>query len=138
MKLRTKFGLILLAGLTLVWAYQPITENPIRLPTDLVIKSSKATWDEKKQNKRIAKTYAQAGWGWRGKQWLCLQDLWMRESRFDHHAKNPKSSAFGIAQRLGETDPRPRVQILRGLRYIHHRYESPCRAWSFWNKNKHY
>ena len=135
-KLR-KSGLILLAGLVLAWAHQPPAIE-VKLPKDLVIKARHATWEEKGENKRIGKTYAQAGWGWSGREWLCLHDLWMAESRWDHLAQNPKSSAFGIAQRLGEKDPRPRIQILRGLRYIEHRYGSPCRAWSFWNKNKHY
>ena len=138
MKLRTKFGLTLLAGLTLVWAHQPITENPTRLPTDLVIKARHATWEEKRENKRIAKHYAWAGFGWKGKEWLCLHDLWMRESRFDHLADNPKSSAFGIAQLLRERDNRPRTQILRGLRYIRERHTTPCRALVFHNKRGHY
>ncbi|MGA0877478.1 MAG: hypothetical protein ACO3QZ_06260 [Candidatus Nanopelagicaceae bacterium] len=138
MKLKVKFGLILLAGLTLVWAHQPITQNPIKMPTDLVIVAKKASWSEKRENKRIAKAYAQAGWGWRGREWLCLHDLWTRESRFDHLAQNPKSSAFGIPQLIGLKDKRPRIQILRGLRYIEHRYGTPCRAKAFWDKNKHY
>jgi len=58
----------------------------------------------------------------------CLESLWTRESRFDHFAQNPKSSAFGIAQLLGERSRNPELQVLRGLRYIDVRYGSPCKA----------
>ena len=110
----------------------------IDLTKPSVIKARKATWEEKSENKQIGRAYAQAGWGWQGKEWLCLHDLWTRESRWDHFAKNPRSSAFGIAQRLGEKDPRPRIQILKGLRYIAGRYDTPCRALAFHNKHGHY
>jgi hypothetical protein len=91
-----------------------------------------------KRTERIAKAYASAGWGWGGKEWVCLRLLWTYESRFDHLAQNPRSSAFGIAQRLGERSIDPRIQILRGLRYIEYRYERPCKAWATWNKRGHY
>lgn len=135
---KARLGLTLLAGLTLAWAHQPALETPIKLPTDLVIKAKHATWEQKRENKRIGKAYASAGWGWTGKEYICLHDLWMRESRWDHLAQNPESSAFGIAQRIGETDTRPRIQILRGLRYIEFRYGSPCRAIAYHNKHGHY
>jgi hypothetical protein len=94
--------------------------------------------EEKRENRRIAKTYAQAGWGWEGREWKCLEYLWSSESRFDHYADNPESSAFGIAQRLGERSENPRIQILKGLRYVSHRYDTPCKAWAFWLKKYHY
>jgi hypothetical protein len=131
MKRRTKLGLILLAGLTLVWAHQP-EATMVKLPKDLVIVSNKATWEEKRENKRLAKKYAWAAFGWRDREWKCLHDLWMREAKFDHLATNQQgSSAFGIAQLLGEKSPDPRLQILRGLKYIRERYSTPCRANSF-------
>lgn len=138
MNRKAKFGWILVAGLTLVIFHQPQAKQPIKMPSDLVIVARQATWDEKQENRRIAKAYASAGWGWSGKEWACLRLLWTYESRFDHLAKNPRSSAFGIAQRLGERNPDPRIQILRGLRYIEHRYERPCKAWATWNKKGHY
>ena len=104
-----------------------------------VIENRKATQDEKKHNRKIAKDYAAAGWGWRGREWECLESLWTRESRFDHHAKNQRgSSAYGIAQLLGEQDVRSEYQILRGLRYVNTRYSSPCKAWNFFLKNNYY
>ena len=90
----------------------------------------KATMEEKAANKVMAKTYAKAGWGWKGEQAKCLIKLWTLESRFDHLAKNSRgSSAYGIAQLLKEKSKEPAVQILRGLRYIEHRYDNPCRAY---------
>jgi hypothetical protein len=109
-----------------------------RIP-DGVIENRKATQDEKNSNRKIAKDYAAAGWGWSGREWACLESLWTRESRFDHYAKNQRgSSAYGIAQLLREKDSRPEFQILRGLKYIDKRYNSPCRAWQFFLKHKYY
>jgi len=123
MRLRAKFGLILVGVLTLIWIKPSPTGTP-EMPKDLVIKQRHATWDEKKENKRIAKLYAYSGWGWRGREWLCLHDLWSGESRFDHLAKNQQgSSAFGIAQLLGETDRRPRV-FMAEFRTL-----KECRKW---------
>jgi len=91
---------------------------------------TQATMDEKAANKVMAKIYANAGWGWKGEQAKCLVKLWTLESRFDHLAKNSKgSSAYGIAQLLKEKSKEPAIQILRGLRYIEHRYDNPCRAY---------
>lgn len=69
------------------------------------------------------------------KQWACLARLWGKESAWNRLADNPTSSAFGIAQMLGETSKNPVVQINNGLRYIEHRYKTPCNAWRFWREN---
>ena len=139
MNRKAKFGWILVAGLTLVIFHQPQAKQPIKMPSDLVIVARQATWDEKQENRRIAKAYASAGWGWSGREWLCLHDLWTRESRFDHLASNQQgSSAFGIAQMLGEESRDPGIQILRGLRYISERYTTPCKAFRFHQRNNHY
>ena len=109
-----------------------------RIP-DGVIESRKATQDEKNHNKKLAKDYASAGWDWRGREWECLLSLWTSESRFDNYAKNQRgSSAYGIAQLLGEKDSRSEYQILRGLKYISKRHKSPCKAWNFFVKHKYY
>ena len=112
---------------------------PLGKIPDGVIESRKATTDEKNHNKKLAKDYASVGFGWEGKQWQCLLSLWTSESRFDHFAQNSAgSSAYGIAQLLGEKDNRPEYQILRGLKYISKRYDTPCRANSYWKVHKHY
>ena len=56
----------------------------------------------KHENITLAKRYAALDRGWTGKEWVCLYKLWRAESRFDSEADNPKSSAFGIPQILGE------------------------------------
>jgi hypothetical protein len=100
---------------------------------------TKATWEEKNENRALAKEYAWVAFGWRGREWRCLESLWTRESRFDHYAQNQQgSSAFGIAQILGEKNRDPRIQILRGLRYIRERYNTPCRANAFSLRKGHY
>jgi len=91
---------------------------------------TKATMEEKKANKIMAMRYAQVGWGWDKKERGCVYKIFMKESRFDHLAKNQQgSSAYGIAQMLGEKSKDPAVQILRAYRYIEHRYGTPCKAW---------
>jgi len=87
------------------------------------------------------KNYAKikmADYRWGDAQLNCLKSLWGKESAWNHLADNPKSTAFGIAQMLGETSKSPMVQINNGLRYIKHRYDTPCNAWKFWQRNKWY
>ena len=132
-------GLILMATLALlIQGENKLFPPPLGKIPDGVIESRKATTDEKNHNKKLAKDYASVGFGWEGKQWQCLLSLWTSESRFDHYANNSKSSAYGIAQLLGEKDHRPEYQILRGLKYISKRYDTPCRANSYWKIHKHY
>ena len=122
-------GILLLSAVA--WHINPLKIittplNAITTQPNTTIKQTKATANEKKQNAIKARTYASAGWGWTGKQTECLITLWTRESRLDHLADNPRSTAYGIAQRLGETSRDPDIQILKGLRYIAKRYGTPC------------
>jgi hypothetical protein len=140
MKIWVRNGLISLATLSLVIFAEGKLSTPtvIQIPNG-VIENRKATQDEKSRNRKLAKDYAAAGWDWRGKEWECLKSLWTRESRFDNYAKNQQgSSAYGIAQLLRETDYRSEYQILRGLKYISARYNTPCRAYSFFLKRNYY
>jgi hypothetical protein len=77
-------------------------------------------------------------YGWDRQQSKCLNVLWGKESAWNHKADNPNSTAFGIAQMLGEDSTNPYVQISNGLRYIEHRYSNPCAAWEFWKRNNWY
>ena len=133
-------GLILMATLSLLTVgHNSLFQPPVGRIPDGVIENRKATQDEKKHNRKLAKDYASAGFGWQGREWKCLESLWTRESRFDHYAKNQQgSSAFGIAQLLREKDRRPEYQILRGLKYISHRYGSPCKAYKFFLNRNYY
>jgi hypothetical protein len=141
MRLMERRGWILLALplMTLVFLFLHTDKTyhlDPRKPTEM--SRTKATWEEKNENRKLAKQFAWVAFGWRGREWLCLHDLWTRESRFDHFAQNPRSSAFGIAQLLGERSREPELQILRGLRYIGERYGTPCKAYRFALKHKHY
>ena len=108
----------------------------ISKPDKPIVKHS--TWKEKNENRKIAKTYARIGYGWTGREWVCLRSLWTGESRFDTYATNPRSTARGIAQLLGETSTDSRIQILRGLHYIDRRYSNPCKALAFHNRHNFY
>lgn len=76
---------------------------------------------------------------WRDKQMTCLSRLWGKESAWNPEAYNKIKvmgrNAGGIPQLLG-LDPAtpPTRQIERGLEYIYHRYETPCRAWQHFKK----
>lgn len=90
------------------------------------------------KNRVLAKQMANA-YGWRGEQWRCLATLWGKEAAFRHLSANKQgSSAFGIAQVLGEKSKVPAVQIIRGIRYIQHRYTTPCRALVFHDRHGYY
>lgn len=87
------------------------------------------------------KKYAQnaiKAYNWNTSQYVCLSQLWGKESAWNHKADNPHSSAFGIAQMLKETAKHPKKQIDNGLRYIKHRYGDPCTAWKKWQRQKWY
>ena len=79
-----------------------------------------------------------AKYNWSDDQFACLAKLWGKESGWNHLADNPNSTAFGVAQMLGEKSLLISVQIDRGLRYLEHRYGSPCVGWRFWQQNKWY
>ena len=80
---------------------------------------------------------------WQHNQWLCLDNLWTKESNWRHEAYNNVKimgkNAGGIPQILGlSPDTNPTEQIDRGLDYISYRYGTPCSAWKFWQKNGWY
>ena len=84
--------------------------------------------EEKRENKALAVSYLNA-LGYNDQQIKCAVTLWTRESRFDHLADNPRSTAYGIAQLLRERSSQPELQILHGIRYAQHRYRgSFCSA----------
>lgn len=88
--------------------------------------------------KSFAAEVSRQEYGWGDAQMKCLRILWGKESAWNPKADNPTSTAFGIAQMLGETSTNPLVQIRNGLRYIEHRYNNPCNAWEFWLVNRWY
>lgn len=109
---------------------------PHKFPTP---EPTKATMEQKKANKALAKKIAWAGYGWKGKEWDCLDKIFYKEAKYDHLAKNQAgSSAYGIGQRLKEKSKDPMTQLLHTYKYIQHRYKTPCSAWRFHIKNNHY
>ncbi|MDS1272140.1 lytic transglycosylase domain-containing protein [Lipingzhangella sp. LS1_29] len=77
-------------------------------------------------------------YGWGQDQWSCLDNLWEKESNWDHTAENPSSGAYGIPQSLpgdkmasagADWRTNPATQIEWGLGYIDEQYGSPCGAW---------
>lgn len=66
----------------------------------------------------------------------CLDTLWTRESNWRKNAVN--GSHYGIPQ-LRNSKVRGQdafTQIDWGLRYINHRYGSPCKALKAWDRRK--
>ena len=72
------------------------------------------------------------------KQYLCLEQLWERESKWNPKADNKRSSAYGIPQLLKLKTNDPYKQIDLGLKYIAARYSNPCRALAFHLKHGYY
>lgn len=71
-------------------------------------------------------------------EFMCLVNLWNRESHWNYRAENRSSGAYGIPQALpgkkmasagADWETNPETQIDWGLGYIAKRYKSPCRAW---------
>jgi hypothetical protein len=130
-----KRKLIALTVITAVILFVPFG-NDVNVNVGVEVKhpvkaQTKATMLQKKDNKIMAMKFAKAGWNWDRTQRRCAYALFMKESRFDHLAKNQQgSSAFGIGQVLKETSKDPAIQILNAYKYIAHRYGTPCKAWS--------
>jgi hypothetical protein len=70
------------------------------------------------------------------KEMKCLNTLWTRESNWRPNAVN--GSHYGIPQLRNKKikDRDGFTQIDWGLRYIDHRYKTPCNALKEWNKRK--
>ncbi|MGN7148544.1 lytic transglycosylase domain-containing protein [Arthrobacter sp. SAFR-179] len=89
-----------------------------------------------------AKSYASgrlAAFGWGQDQFLCLAQLWSKESNWLTTATNAWSGAYGIAQALppgkyasagSDWLTSYRTQVDWGLGYIRDRCGSPCGAWN--------
>ncbi len=61
-------------------------------------------------------------------EFYCLDQILHKESRWNYKAKNPKSSAHGLFQMIGNKEKDPVKQITKGLKYIKHRYGTACNA----------
>lgn len=109
-----------------------------------------ATWTPEAA-KAIAKRRLSL-YGWAQAEFKCLEQMWTKESNWRWMAQNKQHVyqvrdgkrvrlyAGGIPQILGldaKTTPMPE-QIRKGLDYIESRYDTPCRAWRFWQSNNYY
>jgi hypothetical protein len=66
---------------------------------------------------------------WSTVEWHCLHILWHRESRWDPKAANKRSTARGIPQLLNlDPNTEPKKQVDLGIKYVRHRYDTPCEA----------
>ena len=134
MNKKALFGVLLVTA-SLVLLHTHGRTPSLTLPdVPIMIERTKATMEEKRENKALAVSYLNA-LGYNDNQIECAVTLWTRESRFDHLARprdssgKPISSAFGIAQLLRERSGEPELQILHAVRYVEHRYRgSFCRA----------
>ena len=72
------------------------------------------------------------------RQYLCLEQLWQLESKWDYRADNKHSTAYGIPQLLKLNTNDPYKQIDAGLIYIAKRYGTPCKALAYHKKHGHY
>lgn len=130
LKIKTKITAIIALSLAFIFLTQAHAEAPVPEPEIVKI------FDENDFKAYAALKIAEYGWD---KQELsCLKQLWGKESAWNHLADNPDSTAFGIAQMLGEKSDDPFIQIRNGLRYISHRYDKPCNAWKHWQRNNWY
>lgn len=98
------------------------------------------------RNKKIALGHVvQRSWNLR--EFRCLDNLWTRESGWNHRARNSSSGAYGIPQALPAGKMRgagrdwkhnPETQIRWGLAYIKGRYGRPCGAWGHFRSHNWY
>jgi hypothetical protein len=122
-------GIVLLASLAPL-THTVTVDVQVDVKPRAVAKPTKATMEQKHNNRLMAMKFARYGWKWNADERKCIRLLFDKESKFDHLAKNQQgSSAYGIAQMLRETSRDPAVQILNAYRYIEHRYGTPCKAW---------
>ncbi|MBT2227276.1 lytic transglycosylase domain-containing protein [Nonomuraea sp. NEAU-A123] len=84
---------------------------------------------------------------WSYQEFQCLDNLWTRESNWNHRAYNSSSGAYGIPQALPGGKMRgagpdwksnPETQIRWGLAYIKGRYGRPCGAWGHFRSHNWY
>ena len=97
--------------------------------------------------KEVAEIILTEEYGFGESQFACLDSLWTKESHWNYKAHNYRSGAHGIAQALPAekmsvvgTDWRtnPVTQIRWGIRYITMRYDTPCKAWSYFKSRNYY
>jgi hypothetical protein len=115
----------------------------LRIPESLthtVSLQRASVMDHKMLAKATAKRKLNRMFGKRAsREFAALSKLWGKESAWNWKAKNPHSSAYGIAQVLGTPKGSTiEYQVNMGIKYIVHRYKTPTNAWKFWKRNGWY
>lgn len=95
----------------------------------------------------VGKLLAEENYGWSGKQWQCLDKLWIKESQWTYTSHNKRTGAHGIPQAYPATKyenmgsdwrKNPVTQIMWGLKYIDVRYGTPCKALNTFYRTRMY
>ncbi len=95
----------------------------------------------------VGKLLAEETYGWSGKQWQCLDKLWIKESQWTYTSHNKRTGAHGIPQAYPATKydymgsdwrKNPVTQIMWGLKYIDVRYGTPCKALNTFYRTRMY
>ena len=90
--------------------------------------------------REMARQILKNKYGYGSDQYTCFNYIIMRESKWDIHATNPSSGAYGIPQALpgskmasvaSDWRTNPATQIIWGIEYMKKRYGSPCGAKGF-------
>jgi hypothetical protein len=89
-----------------------------------------ATIDPKQSAKQFARSQISDK-----EEYVCLSRLYGKESAWNYKAKN--GSHYGIPQgkSIYLKTATAQQQVTWGLNYIHHRYKTPCAAWTHWLKH---
>lgn len=102
-----------------------------------------ASSESAEEARKFAKEHMKSTYGWGTSEYVCIVNLWERESNWNHTADNPTSDAYGIPQALpgekmasagSDWKTNGNTQVKWGLGYVAERYGSPCEAWAFWQE----
>ena len=139
----TSKNLVVRSGLPMVSLSSQLSEMAIVAELSAQVEMARTPEGAREVAQGIMKTE----YKWGDYQFGCLDNLWTRESHWNYRASNPRSGAHGIPQALpaikmdvvaDDWRTNPVTQIRWGLRYIDIRYETPCRAWSKFQRSRYY
>lgn len=117
---------LLLISLMLAFIPAPLGLPYVGVDDSAVLIQPARVEDANDRARRLGREASRAK-GWTGKQWDCLDRLIQRESNWRPNARN--GSHYGVGQVRGMKPGTPiRKQLRIVLRYIEHRYETPCNA----------
>jgi hypothetical protein len=111
----------------------------------LILTSTPAEATVKRPTVNELRTYAlgyisgKVGTAKAASQFACFDKIIYRESRWKHTAQNGRYYGLGqMANSKARHSGKPYLQVRAAYKYMVHRYDSPCGAWSFWKRNHWY